>query len=148
MVSNTITAIHHVAIIVKDLEKSIKFYRDTLGLRLLYTSFSKGEELSRGVGLKDADLKIAMFKAGDTLVEVTQYVNPKGRPSDRLPCDIGEMHLAFKVKNIRKVYQELKNKGVKFNAPPNIVKEGPMKGWIWTYFKDPDGAQLELVEEA
>jgi len=45
------------------------------------------------------------------------------------------------------VYNELLAKGVKFNTPPIEIKEGPMKGWIWTYLKDPDGAQLELVEQ-
>jgi catechol 2,3-dioxygenase-like lactoylglutathione lyase family enzyme len=139
--------IHHVAIIVKDIENSIKFYRDVLGLPLLYTTSIKGEEVSKGVGLKNVDLRTAMFKVGDTLLEITAYLNPKGRLQDRLPCDVGQMHLAFKVKNLRKLYEDLKNKGVEFNTPPNIVKEGPMKGWVWVYFKDPDGAVLELVEE-
>jgi len=142
-----IIGVQHTAIIVKDIEKSIRFYRDMLGLELLYTLSAGGRELSKGVGLEDADLKVAMFKAGDALVEVTEYVNPKGRPHDRRPCDVGEMHLAFKVKDVQKHYEELKSKGVKFNAPPSVIEEGPNKGWIWTYFKDPDGAQLELVEE-
>ncbi|WP_455367246.1 VOC family protein [[Eubacterium] cellulosolvens] len=142
-----ITDAHHVAIIVKDVERSIKFYRDILGLELLYTTSAKGEELSKGVGLKNAELKTAMFRTGNNLIEVTAYINPKGRPQDRLPCDLGQMHVAFKVKNLIKLYEELRNKGVQFNTPPNVVKEGPMKGWVWTYFKDPDGALLELVEE-
>jgi hypothetical protein len=45
------------------------------------------------------------------------------------------------------MYDDLMKKGIKFNTPPSEITEGPMKGWIWTYFKDPDGAQLELVEE-
>ena len=142
-----ITDAHHVAVIVKDIEKSIEFYRDILGLELLYTSSAEGEELSKGVGLENASLKIAMFRAGNTLIELTAYIKPKGRTQDRLPCDLGQMHVAFKVKNLMKLYEELKNKGVQFNTPPNIVKEGPMKGWVWTYFRDPDGALLELVEE-
>jgi len=42
--------------------------------------------------------------------------------------------------------KEMEAKGVKFFTPPNTISEGPLAGWKWAYFKDPDGITLELVE--
>ena len=143
-----ITGIHHASISVSDMNQSIVFYRDLLGLKLLYVTEGGGEETSRGVGVKGANMKLAVLKAGEDQIELIQYVSPKGKPYDRLPCDIGNMHIAFLVKDIDKTYSDLKQKGLKFNASPIEITEEPMKGWKWTYFKDPDGAQLELVEQS
>lgn len=143
-----ISGMHHCSVAVLNLERSVKFYRDILGLELLYIAKDHGdEETSKGVGVENAKMDIAMFKAGNTNVELIEYKNPKGRPYDRLPCDIGCMHLAFQVQDINKVYIELVDKGIKFNSPPIRITEGSLKGWKWTYFPDPDGAQLELVEQ-
>lgn len=142
-----IDGVHHASVAVSNINKAIVFYRDVLGLKLLYMVESAGEETSRGVGVKGANMKIAVLKAGDDIIELIQYVTPRGKPYDRLPCDIGNMHIAFRVSDINKVYDELKKKGVNFNSPPIEIIEGPMKGWLWVYFNDPDGAQLELVEQ-
>jgi catechol 2,3-dioxygenase-like lactoylglutathione lyase family enzyme len=136
----------HTSITVSNLERSIAFYRDILGLELLYTRESSGEGLSKGVGVENAHLKIAMFRVGDDFLELIEYVAPKCVPKGLRPCDIGSMHVAFHVIDIGEMEQRLTKHGYHFNAPPRRITEGPMKGWIWAYFKDPDGAQLELVE--
>jgi catechol 2,3-dioxygenase-like lactoylglutathione lyase family enzyme len=142
-----ITGINHHSIAVSDIDKSIAFYRDTLGLKLLYTEYFEGETLSKGVGVKNAAMKLAVLQAGKDTLELIEYTSPRGKPYDRLPCDIGIMHIAFQVNDVYKMYDELTKKGVKFNNPPVENTEGPMKGMIWCYFSDPDGAQLELVEQ-
>lgn len=142
-----IIGIHHSSVSVSDLDRSLAFYRDSLGLKLLYTSEGGGEETSRGVGLKGAKMRLAVLEAGDDTIELIQYVTPEGKPYKLQPCDIGSMHIAFRVSDVHKMCEELKRKGVKFNAQPIEIKDGSMKGWLWTYFKDPDGAQLELVEQ-
>jgi hypothetical protein len=43
---------------------------------------------------------------------------------------------------------ELEGKGVEFYSDVNVVDEGPLAGWRWCYFSDPDGLALELVEIA
>ena len=39
-------------------------------------------------------------------------------------------------------------RSVKFYTEPNVVDSGPLAGWRWCYFSDPDGLALELVEIA
>jgi len=143
-----IKGVHHHGIIVSDLEKSIKFYRDILGLKLNYTNEGGGEEIAKAVGMDGTVyMREAHLEAGKDHIELIQYVDPKGKPYDRLPCDVGNMHIAFRVSNIYKLYDELQKKGVKFNTSPVEEKEGPLKGWIWVYLKDPDGVTIEFVEQ-
>ena len=42
----------------------------------------------------------------------------------------------------------LEAKGVEFYSEVNVVDSGPLAGWRWVYFSDPDGLALELVEVA
>ncbi len=37
---------------------------------------------------------------------------------------------------------------MRFNSGVNVVDDGPLAGWRWVYFKDPDDHTLELVEVA
>lgn len=141
-----IKKVFHTSVTVSNLERSIAFYHELLGLELLYTRESSSEALSKGLGVENAHLKIAMFRVGDDFLELIEYVTPKCDPKGLRPCDIGNMHVAFHVSNIEEMGRNLKKHGYNFNTPPQHIKEGPMKGWVWAYFKDPDGAQLELVE--
>jgi hypothetical protein len=56
--------------------------------------------------------------------------------------------VCFKVDDINAKKRELELKGVEFYSDVNVVDEGPLAGWRWCYFSDPDGLALELVEVA
>jgi len=61
---------------------------------------------------------------------------------------LGAAHVCFNVDDIHKTKAELEAKGVKFYSDVNVVDEGPLAGWRWCYFSDPDGLALELIEWA
>jgi extradiol dioxygenase family protein len=44
-------------------------------------------------------------------------------------------------------YERLRADGVSFNAPPLHLTEGAMAGHTIVYLRDPDGVQLELMQE-
>jgi glyoxylase I family protein len=56
--------------------------------------------------------------------------------------------VCFRVEDIAAKKAELEAKGVVFYSDINVVDEGPLSGWRWCYFSDPDGLALELVEIA
>ena len=104
-----IHGIHHTCITVSDLERSIEFYRDLLGLELVMTEESErsGDDRSKALGVAKAKVKLAILRAADAQVELIEYVTASGRPYDRRNNDVGAMHIAFKVEDIDAMYQRL-----------------------------------------
>ncbi|MGQ9600241.1 MAG: VOC family protein [Anaerolineae bacterium] len=143
-----IQGVHHTCITVSDLERSIVFYRDVLGLELVLTEESERsqDDRSKSLGVAGAKVKLAILRAGNAQVELIEYVTARGRPYDRNNNDIGTMHIAFQVDDIEAVYQRLLKHGVRFTSPPVTIPAGPMKGWRWTYFFDPDDVSLEIIQ--
>jgi catechol 2,3-dioxygenase-like lactoylglutathione lyase family enzyme len=142
-------AIFHTGITVSDLDKSIEFYRDTLGLTLSLgpTEVFEGDALSAGLGVPDARLRLAVFKVGDGELELLQYLSPASPVSRPMPANtLGAMHVAFDVPDMKAAVKELEAKGIRFFTRPNVVTDGPLNGWTWVYFSDPDGITLELIE--
>jgi catechol 2,3-dioxygenase-like lactoylglutathione lyase family enzyme len=143
-----ISGLQHVGIPVSDMDRSLKFYQEVLGLELLFATEGSGPEVSQAVGVPEAHLKFAFLRAGDAIFELLQYVSPTGKPYDRMNCDVGATHVAFEVPDIEAAYQELTEKGIKFNSAPVHLDEGPLAGCAFAYFPDPDGIQLEIFQTA
>lgn len=145
-----IIGVQHTCIHVYDLEKSLEFYRDVLGLRERYRMDQEpSPRLDRVIGVKGASLKVVHLEAGKgDEIELIQYMTPKGKHIEANQQDVGNLHIAFYVDDIVKTYNDLVKKGVKFVTPPNeLISEGPETGWRMCYFHDPDGVLLELVEQ-
>jgi catechol 2,3-dioxygenase-like lactoylglutathione lyase family enzyme len=146
-----ITGVHHKGITVSNLERSIDFYHDVLGLEFVTepSLVFSGDELSRGLGVPGATLRLVMLKAGDASVELLEYCTPPSPVETPLPQNaLGAQHVAFLVDDINAAMKELEAKGVEFYSPVNVVDDGLLAGWRWVYFSDPDGITLELVEVA
>jgi catechol 2,3-dioxygenase-like lactoylglutathione lyase family enzyme len=139
--------IHHVAILVSDLDRSLRFYSDVLGFDVVdKVDLVAGPEVSKGVGLDDTQLSLVHLKVGDgqTRIELLHYLYPKSRPiaDDSQTNDIGVGHAAFEVAEIDSYYNTLKDKGVQFISK---VQESST-GEKFCYFYDPDGAILEIIQ--
>jgi catechol 2,3-dioxygenase-like lactoylglutathione lyase family enzyme len=144
-------ALHHVGITVKDLDASIRFYHDVLGLQFSNepSPWFEGDELSRGVGVRGAALRQVSLLVGDTTLELLEYRSPPSETERPLGSQsLGASHVGFFVDDIEATKAQLEAKGVEFYSEVNMVDEGVLAGWRWVYFEDPDGYPLELVEVA
>ncbi len=136
---------HHTAICVPDLDRSIRFYRDVLGMTVDWRiDHRRSEPLEKVLGLKDVDVSYAMLSGWGGRVEIFQYHSPEGQPfpPDKPVCDKGITHFGFQVEDIDGLYEELRSRGVRFNSPPQVIRPGVKAA----YFHDPDGITLELVQ--
>ncbi len=136
---------HHTAISVSDLDASVRFYCDLLGMKLDWRiDHKKSETLDKVVGLKNVDVSYAMVSGWGGRIELFQYHSPSGQPypSDKPVSDKGITHFAFQVEEIDALYEKLAAQGVRFNAPPLVVRQGVKAA----YFHDPDGITVEMVE--
>lgn len=143
-----ILAARHTGIVVRNLNKSLLFYKDILGLTIFKRMTESGPHIERLVGIPGAVLEWVKLKAKDgSLVELIQYHSNsnifqkvENIPSDRLGCS----HIAFTVADIDNVYKALTNKGYHCNSSPLVSPDGLVKVM---YCHDPDGTTLELVQE-
>jgi glyoxylase I family protein len=142
--------VHHTGLVVKDLDRSIRFYHDLLGLEFYNepTPWFSGPDLAIGVGVPGAELRQVTFWVGTaSTVELLEYRSPQQVAVRPIPNNqLGAAHVCFKVEDVRATKAELEGKGVEFYGDVNVVDEGPLAGWRWVYFSDPDGLALELVQ--
>ena len=144
-------ALHHVGITVKDLDASIRFYHDVLGLEFSNepSPWFDGEGLGKAVGVPGAALRQVSLVLGDSTFELLDYKSPPSETAGPLGSNnLGASHVAFVVDDIVAKKAELEAKGIEFYSEVNAVDEGVLAGWRWVYFEDPDGYPLELVEVA
>ena len=139
-----INDVRHIGIVVTDMEKSLKFYRGLLGLKIKSLVDEEGKFLDNMLAHENVKNKVAKLyaKNGNVLVEL---INSKsyGNKKDRDFFTIGASHFAFTVDDLEKTYDYLVKNGVKFTAPPQQTPDGFAKV---TFCEDPDGTPIELVE--
>ena len=106
------THIEHIGIAVKDLETSIKYYENVLGLQCYAL-----EEV------KEQRVKTAFFMVGQTKIELLESTDPDG-PVGKFIEKRGEgvHHIAFAVENLEGCLIEIKDKGI------GLIDETPRKG--------------------
>lgn len=122
----------HTMIRVLDLDKSIEFYTNLLGMKLLRKNdYPEGKFTLAFVGYGDED--------NNTVVELTHNW---GREE---PYEIGEGfgHLALGVRDIHGICKELEAAGADIPRPPGPMKHGTTE---IAFIRDPDGYMVELID--
>jgi len=142
-----ITQLRHVGVVVKDLEKSLHFYKDLLGFKVRKEMEEECPYIDTVLGLKNVRLKTVklMPPPGGGGVELLYYHSPDS--PQRSPCAIHERaitHFALTIEGLDQEYERLLKQGVKFISPPQIASDGGAKV---AFCQDPDGNYIELTEE-
>ena len=114
--------IGQISIIVKDVERATAFYRDVLGLRLLFTVPT-----------------MAFFDCGGVRLMLGAASSPE--------LDHPSSILYFRVADIQAGYQRLVEQGAEIVAPPRLIAPMPDHDLWMTAFKDPEGNIHQLMSE-
>ena len=120
---------HHIAIIASSYEKAKEFYIDKLGFQLI-----------REVYRPETGDYLRMLRLGETTLEVFIKPNAPKRVTD--PEALGLRHLAFHVENVEEAVAWLEGMGIETEP----IREDPVNGGRFTFFRDPDALPLELHE--
>lgn len=124
----------HTMIRVLDLEKSIQFYTQLLGMRLLRRADYEGGRFTLAF--------VGYGEESDTAVlELTHNWDQKE------PYTIGSGfgHLAIGVTDIYAACEALRAAGVKITREPGPMKHGST---VIAFVEDPDGYKVELIERS
>ena len=139
-----IKEVRHVGIVVKNMENSLKFYRDILGFEIIRDMDEHGGYIDNMLSLDDVHVRTVKLSAGmgNTLIELLDFKSHNDNEIRNF-YTIGASHVALTVDNLEDLYKHLSENNVKFNAPPQKSPDGLVKV---TFCNDPDGTPIELVE--
>ena len=148
--TNSITAVDSVGITVSDMDKAIQFYSEVLSFQKISDVEVLGSEYERLQGLFGVRLRVVKMRLGAEILELTEYLTPKGRPIpvDSRSNDRWFQHIAIVVSDMDKAYEILRKFKVQHasTAPQRIPDTNKAAAGIRAfYFKDPDGHNLEII---
>ncbi|HWA85103.1 MAG TPA: VOC family protein [Opitutus sp.] len=118
-----IERIGQIALVFKNLDGAVAFYRDTLGLRFLFS----------------AGPRLAFFDCGGTMLMFS--------PAERPEFDHANNILYFNVADIAAAHAGLSAKGVRFESAPHVVARLPAYDLWLAEFRDPENNVLALRSE-
>lgn len=140
---------NHMGLTVSDVDQSVEFYADILGLPRPPEGHDfeiKGAWLSNLVAADDAVIRVAFLPLDHGVLELLEYQHPEGKPTATLRnWDVGSAHLALNHPDVRGFYAANRER-LPFNCEPQVVEGGPWAGTIVVYLTDPDGVSVELVQ--
>jgi len=121
----------HTMIRVGDMDRSLRFYTEVMGMRLLrQKDYPEGKFTLAFVGYGE--------ESETAVIELTYNSGVDGY---ELGTAFG--HIAIGVPNIHDACQEIKRRGGKVVREPGPMKHG---GTLIAFVEDPDGYRIELIE--
>ena len=125
-----LNSVHHIAIIVSDIEKAREFYIKKLGFEAIREDYRKERD----------DWKLDLRVDEHTELEIFAEKNPPKRVNRPEAC--GLRHLAFRVASVEETVKELDEIGIECEP----IRTDTYTGEKMTFFFDPDGLPLEIHE--
>lgn len=140
-----IKGFRHACILVSDLNKSLKFYRDILGFKVSKVITVRGKYPQTVLGIKGIRITYVKLyaphqtKKTKPILELHHWKNPEKIPKKTYN------HISLTVKDIDYEYQRLLTQGVKFISQP--IKS-PYRRSKLCFAYDPDSNLVELIEDS
>jgi len=124
---NKVKKLLHTRYRVNDLEKTVKFYEEVLGL----------EEIFRNKSPRGSELVFLRVPGSEEQIEITHF--PGSGPVQVQP-DL--THLAFEVNNLEEFGKHLAKLGLKYSDGPTKSSSGS----VFAFIDAPEGYEIELIE--
>ncbi len=131
---NNVKKVNHVAIVVENIDESLKFWRDVMGL-----------ELDHIEDVPSQQSLVAFLPVGDGEIELVQPTSPDSGMAKYLEKrGEGMHHLCFEVQDIENVLMMLKEKGIRvIDETPKVL---PGRKMAFIHPKSANGVLVELYE--
>jgi diaminopimelate decarboxylase len=143
-----VIGLDHVSVTCADLDRSLAFYSDLLGIPLRDRGEAEGGEVAEITGLPDAHIRWADLElGGGQVLELIQYLEPSGRAAGGRFSDPGAGHISLQVVSADQAHDALRQAGIELRSKPvELTEPGAWHGSRCFYALDPDGVTVELIE--
>lgn len=130
-----VNKIDHIGIAVKNLDETLKFYENVLGIKCTGTEVVEDQKVKTAF-LPIGDTEIELLEATDENSAIAKFIEKRGE---------GIQHIAYRVDDIEKALEEVKEKGIR------LIDEKPRKGAggamiAFLHPKSTYGVLIELCE--
>lgn len=143
----------HVAMCVRDMDRSLAFYRDLLGLRVIKDEVQETSRATRSDGLPylyRADRRqrrIVYLRVGaasrSAVLVITEHPGEQVDGAPIMLDELGVSHVSFRVADVEAVAQRLLAQGAEPCAPLDAFRDA--SGRLRTvFFRDPDGIIVQF----
>ncbi len=132
---------HHVGITVRDLDRTVEFYRTVFDLDIVAEFDVSGEAFETAVDIDTASAQFVHLDAGSVRLELVEY-EPAGDPSE-LPRlnNQGAAHLGLEVDDLDSFHADLPSTAETL-SPPQTTETGTKILFV----RDPEGNLIEVLE--
>jgi catechol 2,3-dioxygenase-like lactoylglutathione lyase family enzyme len=138
-------ALNHVGITVSDLERSIPFYRDVVGMELYSRRRMQGEWFDTLTHNSGADIDVAMLRMEGLTLQLVQYLAAGGTTLPLAHHNVGNPHLCINVEDVDAKHREATALG---GLDPTPIVDILASGSRSFYVHDPDGLPVEFLTPA
>ena len=144
-----VTGFFHGGVTVRDMETSLRFYRDGLGLEIEFDRILDADYLKTVLGLQFDHIRAVYLRIpGGGFVELLEYVGIERLSAESRPCDYGAGHFCLYVDDVAAMHARLVGLGFAARSPEIVeITSGPNAGARSCYMGDPDGYAVELFQK-
>jgi glyoxylase I family protein len=133
----------HVGLTVKDLQRSLSFYRDVAGMEAREIIIGESPEFDTLTNNPGARLRAVHLTSGSFMLQLLQYEAGGGTTLDLHHNNIGSPHFCFYIPDVEAKYAEIKRRGdVKITSGIVPIAHN-MRSF---YTEDPDGVPVEFLQ--
>jgi len=140
----TVQAFSHIALRVKDVEHSLRFYRDGLGFREVSRIEVEGAPTALMLNAPEARLRAIFLERDGVMLELQQLAFPDGRELTMPEIGLGWSHVGLRVDDAEKVAGELCALGGRV-IESSRYRDPALDSHV-LFASDPDGARVELIQ--
>ncbi len=159
-----LVTLNHIGISVRDLDRSIMFYRALTGQEPAATGTWSSAGLDNATGIegrgdkssttsRKAAIRWATFHINNVNIDILQIKNrddPDLSQEKHSLGELGAMHASFEVEDLEPVFKRMQEAGIQFHGPFHRIsryEDGANEGigTVVASFDGPDGERLELI---
>lgn len=139
---------HRILVVVSNMERSLRFYQDQLGLKVARDAVREGPSYDAITGIKNVRVRVVFVApaGGGHMIELVEYLRPRSRKRSWKMSDVGATRICFEVASAARSLNTLKKRGAKKIRGPILLERDGLKIAKLLHMNDPDGVEVEMIQ--
>ncbi len=147
----SVNGFFHAGVTVSDMDESLRFYRDALGLEVASDGITGGPTAERIWNMEVKRVRVVFLRVpdSDAMVELFDFSEIERHSGSTRPPDYGAGHMCLYCDDAETLHARVVEHGFTSRCGEVVeIDRGPHKGSKAAYLIDPDGYHVEIYERA